>query len=60
MSTSLKEKEIAKPHAGIDKNSLPRLPPIAKPEVKQDPYAHSKLRNFRLAREQRELLTKIM
>lgn len=60
MATVEKDKEISKLHTGIGSNGIPRLPPIARPEVKQDPYANSKLKHFRLAREQQELLTKIM
>ena len=45
---------------GIGADGLPRLPPIERPEKKADPYADSKLMNFRMANHKQALLRKIM
>ena len=45
---------------GFGPDGLPVLPPIEKPSARKDPYANSKLKNFRMARHKQDLLRKIM
>ncbi|XP_071083415.1 dynein axonemal heavy chain 12-like isoform X1 [Haliotis cracherodii] len=46
---------------GIGPDGYPRLPPIKRPAVsKEDPYANSKLMNFRLANHKQALLMQIL
>ena len=47
---------------GIGPDGYPRLPPITKPHVpiREDPYANSKLMNFRLANHKQALLMQVL
>lgn len=44
----------------IGPDGLPRLPPIKRPSVKNDPYAASPLMRFRLADHKQALLMQIL
>ena len=45
---------------GVGPDGLPRLPPIATPKTRDDPYAKSKLMTFRMAKHREGLLHDIM
>ena len=45
---------------GVGPDGLARLPPIQKPQTREDPYANSKLMTFRMAKHKQDLLKKIM
>ncbi|XP_013387188.1 dynein heavy chain 12, axonemal, partial [Lingula anatina] len=45
---------------GKGPDGIPRLPPIEKPSVRDDPYANSKLMTFRMADHRQELLKRII
>ena len=47
-------------YRGVGPDGLPRLPPIQRPQTREDPYANSKLLTFRMAKHKQDLLKKIM
>ena len=45
---------------GMGPDGLPRLPPIERPDKREDRFANSKLLTFRMSKYKQEMLKKIM